>query len=254
MEFTEELYKQHIKQLHSIVNKYKGVYNNPIHGMTRDDALGVANEAFVIALQRFDESKGTKLSTYLNFVVEGTLLKSFRDAYKPMVRFPRTVLDLVYNRGYSNLIGKTKEELVTEFDIPESYAPLVVDYVNNLCIPESLDIPIHNEEGRDVLKHDLIEDTTLPDADEKMELELFLATLDEEEYMLYKRHIVGGESQTAIAEELGTYQMTVSRKVKGIFKKAEHFSKGWLKPARITSKTGGEAFGDTPLPVKYYRQ
>jgi RNA polymerase sigma-B factor len=185
-------------------------------GEELDDLNQVALIGLLKAIDRFDPSKGTELTTFATATIQGELKRHLRDRGWS-VRLPRRVHDL-HLRAQQAL-----DELTQEF----GRSPTMIEVAARVGasledVLEALDAGglRHNtslEASRSVsgdqpLGHRLgIGDEGLADVDHRLALIPLLSRLPEREQQILRLRFVTGCSQSEIASRVGVSQMQVSR-------------------------------------------
>ncbi len=196
-------------------------------GVEYDDLFQVATLALIKGVDRFDETKGVKFSTFITPTVTGEIKNYFRDRSR-LVHLPRKVAELKVRvkdaekeltaengqkpsaREIASRLGVTEEEVLSAYE-----AGGVV----------SLDSPA----GEDGSFYDLI-----PSGGEDFErfenrdaVEAALKTLSESERALVRYRFGQELSQTETAKRMNVSQMYVSRLERKVLEKLkDYFGKG----------------------------
>ncbi len=182
-------------------------------GVEYDDLYQVASLALLKGIDRFDESKGLKFSTFITPTITGEIKNYFRDRSR-IVHLPRKVAEL--------RIAVRKE--TEEFLAATGRKPTAKELSERLGVPEeeivknaeaggvvSLDRRAEGEEGLSLYE-------VLPDTDDAFErienrdaVESALSDLSEAERTLVALRYGKALSQVETAKRMGVSQMYVSR-------------------------------------------
>lgn len=196
-------------------------------GVDYEDIYQVASLALIYAVDRYDVSKGFEFSSFATPTIVGEIKKYFRDKVWTL-KIPRRIQDL--NKKISNAkvfleqehkhtptpheiaeyLGVTDEEVLEAMEASYGYQPISLD------MPSSED-----SEDKDVTLGDRIgaEEDNFAQIEHKDFIEKFSKNLNEYEVKILSGRFFSGKTQSAIAEELGISQMTVSRLEKKIIEK-----------------------------------
>lgn len=185
------------------------------YGEPLEDLVQVALEATLLAIDRFDPSRGTPFVAYATPTVVGTLKRYFRD-HGWAVRVPRRVHDLAGPIAHATAMLEqdlggppTNAEIADLLDIDVA----VVDDVKlttSCRATSSIDASeeVGNVLGRlDGSLEGLVDATTLRQA---------ISALDDTDRYVVVRYFQDGRTQAEIGAELGRSQMHVCRMLKRI--------------------------------------
>ncbi|SDW96632.1 RNA polymerase sigma-B factor [Arthrobacter sp. yr096] len=210
----DSLILDHLNLAKSIASRYSA------HAYDLDDVRQVAYMGLIKASRGYDESKGDNFSAYAAPTIAGEIKRYLRDNCW-VVRPPRTIQDV-----RRQVLARTEEltQILQRTPTPDEVAAdlrLDPGQVGEALIagtskrPDSLDAPAF--EGRDGFQGTL---SALGCPTER--LEDVLALRDsirelsaEDRHLLYRRYY-REETQSAIAQALGTSQMYVSRRLSKI--------------------------------------
>ncbi len=209
----DELIEEHIYLAEILAKKYTG------RGIDYEDIFQVASVGLILAVDRFDPSKGYVFSSYATPTIIGEIKRHFRDKGWT-IKVPRRIQEL------SKKISVAKNVLAGELGrIPT--AEDIADYLNvsydqvieameasKVYQPGSIDSTIDSsDDGNDLQISDIIGDDD-PTYERVENLDYLVRELKKlpkiERTILIERYI-NRKTQIAIAEELGISQMTVSR-------------------------------------------
>jgi RNA polymerase sigma-B factor len=191
-------------------------------GIDLDDLRQVANLALVTAVRRFDAERGD-FSAFAAVTISGEVKKYFRD-HGWMIRPPRSVQML------HAVIVHADELRSRTGDRPAGIADLAADLgvdrkavvdattATGCFVPHSLDAPLFADGP--ALGDTLIGETPDDDlVDEWVDFRSAWETLDDQERQLIALRFFEDLTQDSIAQIVGTSQMQVSRRLKGVLAK-----------------------------------
>ena len=196
-------------------------------GIDYDDLYQVASLGLILAIDRFDYSKGYEFSSYATPTIVGEIKRYFRDK-SWVIKVPRRIqelskrvnqakIDLSQNlqrnpsiSEIADFIGVSSEEVIEVMDASQVYSPTSLD--------KSFD---SQSDDRDISFGDLLgsEDKSYESIEN---MDFIKNTMDklkdiEKKILIYRYY--DKMTQIAIAEKLDVSQMTVSRIEKKIIKK-----------------------------------
>ncbi len=182
---------------------------------SQDDVNQVASLALIKAVEGFDPTRGIRFSTYATAVILGELKRNLRD-HTWSVRPSRSAHDLYL--AMESTLDDLTNELRRRPTLPEVAARLGVGVEDVVHAQEvaggrnasSLDRPpVGSREALvDVLGDD---DANLRLVEQRATLRALLSVLGDHERTVVGLRFQKGLSQAAIARELGTSQMHISR-------------------------------------------
>ncbi len=191
-------------------------------GVDYDDLYQVASLALLKGVERFDERKGLKFSTFITPTITGEIKNYFRDRSR-LVHLPRRVSELRVG------IKRASEEFFAE----HGRKPTAKELAGMLSVSEeevvrcsdaggvvSLDVPADREhEGMSL--HDLLpaEGDMFETFEDRDALNAAVRTLGEQERALLKYRFGEELSQMETAKRLGVSQMNVSRMERRVLQK-----------------------------------
>jgi RNA polymerase sigma-B factor len=207
--------------LNLIVSAYQGLTRSLAsrfaqRGEDIDDLNQVALIGLLKAVDRFDPSRGTELTTFATATITGELKRHLRDR-SWWVRPPRRVHDLYMNvqqaiDELAQLLGRspTMAEVARHIgSSPEEVAEALE--AGGLRNSSSLDSPGSSGDGLHGADRLGAGDPGLAEVEGRMVLTPLLERLAERERLVLNLRFVDGWSQTQIGARIGATQMQVSR-------------------------------------------
>jgi len=187
-----------------------------------EDLDQIALEALVVALQRFDPTRGIPFPAFATPTILGALRRHYRD-HGWLVRVPRRVHDYaVAERAVVDRLMVERGRAPTTTELAEALSMSVDDV---LLAQEA----VHARDARSldaVVGDELrlvdqlgLDDRRLAGADDRMVAAAAIATLDPEDRELLRCYFLDERSQSSIAEERGVSQMQVSRMLASILRR-----------------------------------
>jgi RNA polymerase primary sigma factor len=201
----EHMIKANLRLVVKIARDYEGL------GLPLLDLISEGNIGLMKAVERFDPSKGGKLSTYGSWWIKQSIKRALANQSKT-IRLPVHLVDKISKMRRAALklqeaLGRepTDEELAEELDVP----PARVSQMRMAAIrPASLDAPIGDEDSNsfaEVVQDEAAEDpyTQLEDKTVTAMLRQLVKTLDHREATILRARFAldGGTEQTL--EEVG---------------------------------------------------
>ena len=196
-------------------------------GIEYDDIFQVASLGLILAIERYDVTKGVKFSSFATPTIIGEIKKYFRDKGWS-IRVPRKIQEL------SKKVTQAREYLQNE----KGAIPEVKDIAEYLEISEeevmevmeasqvyhlkSLDVTYENGgEDKEVSLIDVLgdEDKSFSEIENRDFFEKMFQKLDDVEREIIIGRFFKQKTQMKIAEELNISQMTVSRIEKKVLSK-----------------------------------
>ena len=209
----DELIEEHMYLAEILAKKYTG------RGIDYEDIFQVASVGLILAVDRFDPSKGYVFSSYATPTIIGEIKRHFRDKGWT-IKVPRRIQELskkisVAKNVLSGELGRipTAEDIADYLDV--SYDQVIEAMeASKVYQPGSIDSTIDSsDDGNDLQISDIIGDDD-PTYERVENLDYLVRELKKlpkiERTILIERYI-NRKTQIAIAEELGISQMTVSR-------------------------------------------
>ena len=179
-----------------------------------DDLFQIGCVGLVKAIDNFEPSYDVKLSTYAVPMILGEVKRYIRD--NSSIRVSRSIKDIAYKtlklkdeltikNGYEPTLKQISEIL----EIKESD---IINSLDAITPPMSLEQPIYNDGGDTIYLYDQIEDKKVNNSlEDQLSLEKAISKLSaREQEILEKRYIIG-KTQMEIAEEIGISQAQISR-------------------------------------------
>lgn len=191
-------------------------------GVDYDDLYQVASLALIKGVDRFDERKGLKFSTFITPTITGEIKNYFRDRSR-LVHLPRKVSELRVSIKHAseeffaeNGRKPTAKELAQKLGVDEEEIIRASDAGGVV----SLDIPV-DREGDGLSLHDVLpaDNDVFENFEDRDELRAALATLTDQERELVKYRFGGELSQMETAKRMGVSQMNVSRMERRVLQK-----------------------------------
>ena len=192
-------------------------------GVDYDDLYQVASLALLKGIDRFDETKGLKFSTFITPTITGEIKNYFRDRSR-LIHLPRRVAELRVS------VKKAEEELA----LATGKNPTAKEIAEKLNVPEedvlscmeagsvvSLDRPVDGDSEEGASFYDMLPDGE--DAFERIEqkdaVRRAIASLNETEKKLVSYRFGQELSQAETAKRMNVSQMYVSRMERKILQK-----------------------------------
>ena len=191
-------------------------------GVDYDDLYQVASLALIKGVDRFDERKGLKFSTFITPTITGEIKNYFRDRSR-LVHLPRKVSELRVSikreaEKYLAETGKnaTAKELAARLGVSEEEV-LRCSEAGGIV---SLDGPV-DREGENMSLYDVLpaEENVFEDVENRDAVRAALASLSEQERKLVKYRFGQELSQMETAKRMGVSQMNISRMERKILQK-----------------------------------
>ena len=176
-----------------------------------EDAIGEGNVGLVRAANAYDPSRGVAFSTFAAFSIQGAILDAMRKA-SPGSRAARREF-----RAYESVRSVLTAELGRDPDESEVAQRMNVDeskledmhrYRNVRFV--SMDAEFDDGGVSEIGGEDDTEDTVLRRV-EAHEVRVLLASLMPREREIVHRHYIKGESQKAIADDIGVSESRISQ-------------------------------------------
>lgn len=209
------------RQLDRLVRRYSGFATATAkrhfrRGEPVDDLVQVSHEALLLALRRFDPTRGTPFLAYATPTIVGTLRRHFRDTGWAL-RVPRSVHELA--KPHQDAVDMLSQDL--------GRAPTLTEVADLLGVPparlEAVERARHARSTTSIdapsaasgdSPHALAAtDAGLAGVENLVALRRGLAQLDPEDVRLLTWYYVEEQTQTQIGDRLGVSQMQVSRLV-----------------------------------------
>ena len=191
-------------------------------GVEYDDLYQVASLALIKGVDRFDESKGSKFSTFITPTITGEIKNYFRDRSR-LVHLPRKVSELRVSikreaERYLAETGKnaTAKELADRLGVSEEDVIRCSEAGGVVSLDGAAD-----REGENVSLYDVIPagENVFEDVENRDAVRAALASLSETERKLVMYRFGKELSQMETAKRMGVSQMNVSRMERKILQK-----------------------------------
>lgn len=196
-------------------------------GIEFDDLYQVASIGLILAVDRYDVSKGFEFSSYATPTIIGEIKKYFRDKGW-VIRVPRRIQEMskkVNNArvSLSQELQKapTIKDIAAYLDTTEEEVLEVIE-ASKVYSPQSLDAQLDaKNDETDVTIFDLIgeEDAYFTKVETVDFIQKGMESLNDMEKLILKHRYFEKKTQVSIAKELNISQMTVSRIEKKIMEK-----------------------------------
>ena len=190
--------------------------------MEYDDLYQVASLALIKGVERFDERKGLKFSTFITPTITGEIKNYFRDRSR-LVHLPRKVSELRVSikreaEKYLAETGKnaTAKELAARLGVSEEEVLRCSEAGGVVSLDSTVD-----HEGDSMSLHDVLpaEENIFEDVENRDAVRAALSTLSDQERALVKYRFGHELSQMETAKRMGVSQMNVSRMERKILQK-----------------------------------
>ena len=196
-------------------------------GVEFEDIYQVASVALIYAIDRYDIEKGFEFSSFATPTIVGEIKKYFRDKVWTL-RVPRRVQELSKKiseakvaleqenkrhpkvKDIANYIGCSEEEVLEAMEASYGYQPASLDASSN-DDSEEKDLTLIDKLGKEEANFGNIEQSDF--------INKFMENLNEVEIKIFKGRFFLDKTQSMLAKELETSQMTVSRLEKKIVEK-----------------------------------
>ena len=221
-EKRNEIVEKYLYMVDILIRKYLG------KGVDYDDLYQVGALALVSAVERFDPDKGFEFSTFATPTILGEIKKYFRDKQWSL-KVPRRLKEIAAKvqdakESLSSKLqrqpsvaelaeetGLTEDQIIEALDSAQAYGTYSLDRTFDDAGEEGESSYLEKYTGFDEVGYDRVE---LGEIIEKV-----LSTFNDQYKFIFRERFLNNKSQSAIAEELGVSQMTVSRAEKNMVKK-----------------------------------
>ena len=211
-EAREQLIVSHVNLVRYIAAKFKN------RGEPLDDLIQVGTIGLIMAIDRFDPSRGLEFTTYATPTIMGEIKRHFRDKGWT-IRVPRRLQEL------SAKVNSATDELTAQLQRSPSIEE-VADYLGTTAdeVLEAMEsssayssVPLegqgNNEEddAPSVIDRYASVDGDLEASDDRMVLEEVIGEFPEADQQAIRMRFIDGMTQVEIAKRLGISQVQVSR-------------------------------------------
>lgn len=221
-EKRNEIVEKYLYMVDILIRKYLG------KGVEYDDLYQVGALALVSAVERFDPDKGFEFSTFATPTILGEIKKYFRDKQWSL-KVPRRLKEIAAKvqdakESLSSKLqrqpsvaelaeetGLTEDQIIEALDSAQAYGTYSLDRTFDDAGEEGESAYLEKYTGFDEIGYDRVE---LGEIIEKV-----LSTFNDQYKFIFRERFLNNKSQSAIADELGVSQMTVSRAEKNMVKK-----------------------------------
>lgn len=213
--YRDELIDRYLYIVKIVANKFKN------RGVEYEDLYQVALMGLIMAIERFDITRNVKFATFATPTILGEAKKYFRD---------KSTTFKINRKLYENLVKKrsldenlTPGEIAQKLGMDEAQLQEVLNLENNLSV-RSLDEEFDENQNLYGLIGE--EDEFLSQIENRDFVEKSISQLSKEEQEFVNLRFFKRMTQRAIADELGTNQMKVSRLEKKVLKKLKNMYYG----------------------------
>lgn len=212
----DKLVMGNLKLVLSVIQHFSG------RGPSADDLFEVGTIGLIKAINRFDRSKGFKLSSYCHPMILGEIKRYLRD--DSPIRVSRSLKDLAYKamQAKEALIKKNKtdptiDEIAAEIGEKRSD---VVTALESVSEPISLYEPVFSDTGDTLYMLDQLGDSSCDETWlNELSIKESIAALSEREKKILNLRYFQGKTQVEVAGVIGISQAQVSRLEKGALDK-----------------------------------
>ena len=191
------------------VIKHKVKVYNP-YALPKEDLRQLGYIGLIKAVDRFDESKGVKFSSYATLIIYGEIASAFRDVNNGIFYGRKILANKTKVEDMRNIEKKSYKEIAKELNLKEK------DVIEINCI----DLKSYSLNSRAIVREkeldniEYLDMLTYEDESYNEELEYLLDILTERNKKILVEYFICGISQTEISKEYGLSQMQVSRIIK----------------------------------------
>ncbi len=203
----EELVKNNVPLIKSIINRFKG------KGVEYDDLYQIGCIGFLKAISNFDESFNVKFSTYSVPMIIGEVKRYMRD--NGAIKVSRSIKILAnkinkYIDAYSlaNSIAPTIEHIAEKFSVTPDEVTIALDSAK---LPLSLYDKFDDDDDAPELMDKLSYGDTEEKLVDKIHLLNIISSLTEREKKILVLRYFRDKTQGEIAKNLGVSQVQISR-------------------------------------------
>ncbi|MCI6610596.1 MAG: SigB/SigF/SigG family RNA polymerase sigma factor [Ezakiella sp.] len=226
-EIRDILVKEHLYLAEILAKKYIG------KGIDYEDIFQVASIGLILAVDRFDPTKGFVFSSYATPTIIGEIKRYFRDKGWT-IKVPRRIQELskkisVAKNTLTTMFGRipTAEEIADYLDVTYDQVIEAME-ASKVYQPGSIDSTIDaSEDGNELQIKDVIggEDPVYERVENLDYILRELKKLPKIERTILVERYINRKTQIAIAEELNISQMTVSRLEKKVIRQLRQNAK-----------------------------
>ena len=222
VDLRNDLVEKYLYMVDILIRKYQG------KGIDRDDIYQVGAMALIMAVERFDPTRGYEFTTFATPTILGEIKKYFRDKGWSM-RVPRRLKETAI------AVPAKKDELTSELgrtpttkELAEymgiSQEALLEAMESSLAYEAaSLNEAFDEDSEKSVYeKYTSRDESGYNDVESRDLVDGVLATLSDTNRYIFKKRFIEEKTQEEIAKDLGVSQMTISRAEK---KLRERFAK-----------------------------
>lgn len=200
-------------------------------GIDYDDIFQIASLGLILAVERYDPSRGFKFSSFATPTILGEIKRYFRDKGWT-IKVPRRVQENVkkVKDAYHHLTQvngevPTVKEIAEYLGIDTDDVLLAMD-AGKVYTPQSIDYEVGTDEKKTALS-DLIgdDDQSFKEFEDREQLDSWMKNLSKTEKEIVKKRFFEQKTQLEIAGEMGLSQMSVSRIEKKAIKEIKKHAK-----------------------------
>lgn len=200
-------------------------------GIDYDDIFQIASLGLILAVERYDPSRGFKFSSFATPTILGEIKRYFRDKGWT-IKVPRRVQENVkkVKDAYHHLTqvngeAPTVKEIAEYLGIDSDDVLLAMD-AGKVYTPQSIDYEVGTDEKKTALS-DLIgdDDQSFKEFEDREQLDSWMKNLSKTEKEIVRKRFFEQKTQLEIAGEMGLSQMSVSRIEKKAIKEIKKHAK-----------------------------
>lgn len=200
-------------------------------GIDYDDIFQIASLGLILAVERYEPSRGFKFSSFATPTILGEIKRYFRDKGWT-IKVPRRVQentkkvkDAYHHLSMVNGEVPTVKEIADYLGIDSDEVLIAMD-AGKVYTPQSIDYEIGTDDKKTALS-DIIgdDDQNFKDFENREQLEALMKNLSKTEKEIVRKRFFEQKTQLEIAGELGLSQMSVSRIEKKALKEIKKHAK-----------------------------
>lgn len=200
-------------------------------GIDYDDIFQIASLGLILAVERYEPSRGFKFSSFATPTILGEIKRYFRDKGWT-IKVPRLVQentkkvkDAYHHLSVVNGEVPTVKEIADFLGIDTDEVLLAMD-AGKVYTPQSIDYEIGTDDKKTALS-DIIgdDDQSFKDFEDREQLDSLMKNLSNTEKEIVRKRFFEQKTQLEIANELGLSQMSVSRIEKKALKEIKKHAK-----------------------------